>query len=199
MANAAAVIGYAVSMFPANLTARKFKPNRSLGVAVVFFGICCCGMAEARNYATILGLRICLGIGQGFIQMAPIYCSLWYRRDELATRSCELHILSSCEAVKFLPRLTRFIAIYYACATLSGAFGGLIAYGVQSDLGSQGGRKPWSWLFLIEGVLAIGIGLLVILALPRFPDDLHRREKNHWLFTSEEIDLAYNRYNGKPK
>jgi len=89
------------------------------------------------------------------------------------------------------------IAIYYACATLSGAFGGLIAYGVQSDLAFQGGRKPWSWLFLIEGVLAAGVGLIIILALPRFPDDLHRRQKRHWLFTSEEIELAYKRYNGK--
>lgn len=189
------VIGYAVSMFPANLTARKFKPNRSLGVAVVFFGICCCGMAEAKNYATILGLRICLGIGQGFIQMAPIYCSLWYRRDELATRSCEL-LSSPKNFWRFAFEPDNFIAIYYACATLSGAFGGLIAYGVQSNLGSPDGRKPWSWLFLIEGILAIGIGLIVIVALPRFPDDLHRREKRHWLFTSEEIDVAYNRYNG---
>jgi MFS family permease len=103
----------------------------------------------------------------------------------------------SSQVVSFHCRPNDFVAIYYACATLSGAFGGLIAYGVQSDLASQGGRKPWSWLFLIEGVLAVGIGLIIILALPRFPDDLHRREKRHWLFTPEEIDLAYKRYNGK--
>lgn len=74
-------------MLPANLTARKFKPNRSLGAAIIFFGVVLCGMAEAKNYATILALRILLGMGQGFVQMAIIYCSLWYRRDELATRT----------------------------------------------------------------------------------------------------------------
>lgn len=103
----------------------------------------------------------------------------------------------SSKVVSCHGRPNKFVAIYYACATLSGAFGGLIAYGIQLNLASEGGRKPWSWLFLIEGVLAVGIGLIIILALPRFPDDLHRRDKRHWLFTSEEIDLAYKRYNGE--
>ncbi|KAL2436723.1 High-affinity nicotinic acid transporter [Exophiala dermatitidis] len=165
-------IGYGISMFPANLTAKKFKPNRSLGVACMFFGVCLCGMAEAKNYSTILALRILLGCGQGFVQMAMIYCSIWYRRDEMATRT----------------------GIFYACATLSGAFGGLIAYGVQANMASPTGRLTWSWLFLIEGVLAVSIGLAVVIVLPRFPDDLHRRGKGHWLFNQEEIDLAHNRY-----
>lgn len=74
-------------MLPANLSARFLKPNRSLGVAVVFFGIILCSMAEAKNYATILALRVLLGLGQGFIQMAIVYCSVWYRRDEVASRA----------------------------------------------------------------------------------------------------------------
>ncbi|KAJ9640875.1 hypothetical protein H2204_003164 [Knufia peltigerae] len=164
--------GYAFSMLPANLSARFLKPNRSLGVAVVFFGIILCSMAEAKNYATILALRVLLGLGQGFIQMAMIYCSVWYRRDEVASRT----------------------AIFYACATISGAFGGLIAYGVQHNLASHDDRRTWSWLFLIEGVLAVGIGLIIILLLPRFPDDLHQRGKKHWLFTREEIEFAHKRF-----
>ncbi|KAG9773414.1 hypothetical protein KCU88_g5793, partial [Aureobasidium melanogenum] len=174
-------IGYGISMFPANLTAKKFKPNRSLGVACMFFGICLCGMAEAKNYSTILALRILLGCGQGFVQLAMIYCSIWYRRDEMATRTGNETSIPRC-------------GIFYACATLSGAFGGLIAYGVQANMTSPTGRSTWSWLFLIEGVLAVGVGLAVVVILPRFPDDLHRSGKPHWLFNQEEIDLAHNRY-----
>lgn len=87
-------------MFPANLTAKKFKPNRSLGVACMFFGICLCGMAEAKNYSTILALRILLGCGQGFVQLAMIYCSIWYRRDEMATRTGKENCSFSCDMDK---------------------------------------------------------------------------------------------------
>ena len=85
-------------------------------------------------------------------------------------------------------------AIYYASATTSGAFGGVIAYGIQRSLTYDAtGRHPWQWLFLIEGVLAIGIGLLIMVFLPRYADDLLSRGKKHWLFTAEEIAVAAKR------
>lgn len=90
-----------------------------------------------------------------------------------------------------------FPAIFYACATISGAFGGLIAYAVQHNLVTPDGRPTWSWLFLIEGVLAVGIGLIILILLPRFPDDLHKRDKKHWLFTREEIEFAHRRFSGR--
>jgi hypothetical protein len=85
-------------------------------------------------------------------------------------------------------------AYLYSAATISGAFGGVIAYGVQVNLTyAATGRQPWQWLFIIEGSMAILGSLLVILLLPRFPDDLESRGKKHWLFTAEEIDIAAER------
>lgn len=90
-------------------------------------------------------------------------------------------------------------AIFYACATLSGAFGGLIAYGVETDLSSADSRPTWSWLFLIEGTVAVAAGVIIFVFLPRFPDDLHKRHRHHWLFSSEELALAHGRYAGEPR
>ncbi|KAJ9612957.1 hypothetical protein H2200_002898 [Cladophialophora chaetospira] len=140
-------LGWGVAMLPSNLTARKFRPHRSLGAATVFFGLCLCLMSVIKNYASLMTLRAFLGFGEAFVQMSYIYGSLWYKRDELATRA----------------------SIFAACSSISGAFGGVIAYGVQANLNGKGGRTAWSWLFLIEGVIAIAIGML-------------------------EIDLAYSRY-----
>jgi hypothetical protein len=39
--------------------------------------------------------------------------------------------------------------------------------------------------------------ILVFVLLPRFLDDLLGRNKKHWLFTNEEIDLAAERYGCK--
>ena len=83
------------------------------------------------------------------------------------------------------------LAAYYSAATLSGAFSGLIAYGVQIDLDGVGGRRNWQWLFIIEGALAVGVGIIVILLLPPYPDQI--KTSKHWLFSSEEITLAKDR------
>lgn len=55
------------------------------------------------------------------------------------------------------------------------------------------GHRPWQWLFLILGVIGMGIGLMIIIFLPRYPDDLHVTGKKHWLFTPEEIACAAER------
>lgn len=87
------------------------------------------------------------------------------------------------------------IAIFFSCSTISGSFSGLIAYGIQKHLTFvKTGRAPWSWLFIIEGSIAIVIGIIAFVLLPRLPDDLQRRGKKHWLFTEEEINLAVARF-----
>ncbi len=53
------------------------------------------------------------------------------------------------------------------------------------------GREPWQWLFLIEGVIAVAVGVLVVCLLPAFPDQM--KNGKNWLFTKEDISLATRR------
>lgn len=83
-------------------------------------------------------------------------------------------------------------ALIFSTATLSGAFSGLIAYAIGKTLNKENsGRSPWQWLFLIEGVIAIGIGLLTVFLLPQFPDKI--KNGKHWLFKEEEVNVAIER------
>lgn len=83
-------------------------------------------------------------------------------------------------------------AIYYGCATLSGSFSGLIAYGIQKNLTLEAtGKESWRWLFIIEGTLAMFVGALALLLLPNFPEQ--QRGKKHWLYRQDEIEVAINR------
>lgn len=43
------------------------------------------------------------------------------------------------------------VAIFFAGATLAGAFGGALAYGI-SKMDGIGGLEGWRWIFLLEGV-----------------------------------------------
>ena len=179
---------------PANVTARKFKPNRSIGGALVFLGASLCGMAAAQNFATIVVLRVLLGAGCSFVQILSIYTSLWYKRDEIGSRVGEFFPLV-CGSRMLVDAKQ---GIVFSAATISGGFGGLMSYGIQCDLTyTATGRHPWSWLFLVFGLIAVLTGILIFTFLPRFPDDLKARNRKHWLFTSEELELATERYSCK--
>lgn len=82
-------------------------------------------------------------------------------------------------------------AFIYWAATISGAFSGLIAYAVGDSLRfDKTGRDSWRWLFIIEGSMAIFVGLLVWLVLPPAPDKLKQKT---WIFSSEEVIMAQQR------
>ncbi|CAK7205473.1 hypothetical protein SEUCBS139899_008248 [Sporothrix eucalyptigena] len=163
-------VGYTVFMLPGNVFLRTVPPNYLIGVSIVVFGTILCGMSAAQSYGAVLATRILIGAAQAMVQGTGLYASLWYKRNEAATRG----------------------AIYFSTATLSGAFSGLIAYAIGRNLTeATTGRAPWRWLFIIEGVIGIAVGLTIITLLPAFPDRM--RKGYNWLFTKEEMDLAVRR------
>lgn len=72
-----------------------------------------------------------------------LYLSHFYRRNELALR----------------------IGIFYTAASLSGAFGGLLARGLNA-IGPAGGLEGWRWIFIVEGLLTVLVGLISAIFLP---------------------------------
>lgn len=91
------------------------------------------------------------------------YLTFWYRHSERSIR----------------------VALILASATLAGAFGGAIAYGV-GHMNQVHGLSAWRWLFIIEGAPSCASAFLVWFFLPDYP------ESARWL-TQEERDLAAQR------
>ncbi|GAA5825283.1 hypothetical protein JCM11251_006919 [Rhodosporidiobolus azoricus] len=69
---------------------------------------------------------------------------------------------------KTTERATR-MAIFSASVAVSGAFGGLIATGV-SYMSGMSGLYGWQWLFILEGIPAILVGIIIYFFLPDFPE-----------------------------
>lgn len=59
-------------------------------------------------------------------------------------------------------------AILYSGSQLGNAFGGLFAIGILTLDGSHG-IAGWRWLFIVEGVLTVGIALIFAFILPNSP------------------------------
>jgi len=57
------------------------------------------------------------------------------------------------------------VGIFYASASLSGAFGGLLAFGIiQMD--GVGGLAGWRWIFILEGIATVLIATFAAFSLP---------------------------------
>ncbi|KAH9902018.1 MFS general substrate transporter [Xylariomycetidae sp. FL2044] len=130
---------------PANLITRKFQPKWFLVGFMLAWGTMATVSAACKNFPQILAVRILLGIAEaGFAPCAMFYMSTFFTRGELATR----------------------FAIWYTATVISGAFSGLISYGVfQMD----GGLHGWQYLFIIEGALTVAVALLAAAILPKDP------------------------------
>lgn len=53
------------------------------------------------------------------------------------------------------------------------------------------GKAGWQWLFIIEGSIAIAVGIATWLFLPPFPDQI--KDGKRWPFTAPDIQLAKTR------
>lgn len=77
------------------------------------------------------------------------------------------------------------MAYWFGFAAVAGAFGGLIAFGIQHVHASI---ANWRLLFIIEGSPAIVLGLLSMFLLPNRPEETT-------FLTEDERELAIQRAN----
>ncbi|KAJ3489365.1 hypothetical protein NLJ89_g11537 [Agrocybe chaxingu] len=113
---------------PISLLVKKFSAARVLPIMMVGFGSMSIFAGIAKNFSEIFAIRFFLGIFEApMLPGVVFYLSTFYKRDELASR----------------------VGIFYAAASIAGAFSGLIAYGVFHVESPK--YHSWQFLFWIEG------------------------------------------------
>ncbi|KAI0716558.1 major facilitator superfamily domain-containing protein [Earliella scabrosa] len=121
-------------------------------------------MATVFNFPGLLVARMALGVLETALSpCVPFYMSLFYTRQEIGIR----------------------LATYTGFAAVAGAFGGLLAFGVQN---ANASIANWKLLFIIGGIPSILIGLVTITVLPDRPEEAA-------MFTNKERGLAIERVN----
>lgn len=107
---------------------KRFGANTVLAIALVSWSIVTLGTGFIHNYGEAILVRVLLGAAEAglFPSLSFVISTIWDRQSQ-AKRICLLYMASA----------------------LSGAFGGLIAYGIQT-MGEQRGLAAWRWLFIIE-------------------------------------------------
>ncbi|KAH9822593.1 major facilitator superfamily domain-containing protein [Melampsora americana] len=156
---------------PANLYLKKIGPHIFLPTIVTIWGIITTLQGFVTSYRGLIATRVFLGLVEGeFFSGIVLYLSTCYTRRELQLR----------------------IALFFSAASLSGAFSGLLAYGLIR-LDGAGGRPGWAWIFIVEGLFTVlcGIcGYFIIPATPTATRFLNARQKES-LMVPEEIYFAF--------
>ncbi|KAJ9635102.1 hypothetical protein H2199_008588 [Coniosporium tulheliwenetii] len=141
-------VGYLLMQLPSNLIITRVRPSIYLGVVMMVWGTISAAQAAVHSFGALIACRFLLGFAEApFFPGAIMIMSSWYTRSELAVR----------------------IAFFYAGSSLANAFGGLLGAGVLGNLEGAHGISGWRWLFIIEGVITIGVAFVAGWFLPDYP------------------------------
>ncbi|RMY83921.1 hypothetical protein D0862_11563 [Hortaea werneckii] len=158
------LIAYALFEVPSNICLKRFKPSRWIAFLMLSWGALTMGLGGTKSFGSVTAVRFLLGVFEaGLFPGLVYYLTFWYRTEERSIR----------------------VALILASATLAGAFGGAIAYGVGHMNGTSG-LSAWRWLFILEGLPSCLSSIAVYFILPDYP------ETSGWL-SPEKKELATER------
>ncbi|KAF8529980.1 putative MFS nicotinic acid transporter Tna1 [Gautieria morchelliformis] len=156
-------VSYVAFEVPSNLVLKKFKPPRWICFLMVSWGIVQVCMGLVTNYRGLYATRFLLGMFEsGLFPGLNFLFTTWYTREELNVR----------------------VAIFFSGATLAGAFGGLLAFGIRHMAG-VGGKNGWAWIFILEGLLTVVCALpalWLVQDFPQYSNILSTQERAKWLY-----------------
>lgn len=128
----------------------RTRPSIYLPSIMFLWGIVTICMAWVQNYHTLVALRLIVGILEsGFAPGILLILSSWYKPNEQSKRFA-LYI-SAAILSGIPPHL--FGNMKYETFTNNiplGAFGGLIAGAITSNLANAHGIRGWRWLFVVS-------------------------------------------------
>ncbi|ENS4553563.1 MFS transporter [Salmonella enterica] len=150
---------YAFLGVPANLLMRKFGARTWIGTTTLLWGFFSAAMAWADSEAKFLIIRTLLGAAEaGFFPGMIYLTSQWFPQRNRAS----------------------IMGLFYMGAPLALTLGSPLS-GALLEMHGFMGHPGWFWMFVIEGLLAIGAGIFTFFWLDDTPQQarfLSLEEKN---------------------
>jgi ACS family tartrate transporter-like MFS transporter len=155
--------GYCLFEVPSNIILDRVGARLWIGRIMISWGIVSVAMMFVREPISFCVLRFLLGAAEaGFFPGVIYYLSKWYPAEQRA----------------------RAIAAFMAAVPVTGLIGGPLS-GFLLGLDGVGELRGWQWLFLLEGLPAIVLGVVALFYLTDSPADAGwlTAEERNWLTT----------------
>lgn len=106
------------------------------------------GMGFVKTWQQLAGLRAILGAFESALYPgAAFLIACWYPRKQMATRN----------------------AFFYIGSKIISGLGNIMSWGM-SQLHMRQGIEGWRWIFILQGIITICIGLAGYIFITDFPD-----------------------------
>jgi MFS transporter, ACS family, tartrate transporter len=154
-------VGYSIFEVPSNLILARVGARLWIARIMISWGVVAMAMIAVRGAASFFALRFILGLAEaGFFPGVILYLTFWFPAREQA----------------------RSVALFMTATALAGVIAGPIS-GVLLELHGLAGLSGWQWLFILEGLPAVVLGVWVLFYLPDGPG------KAVWLEVGERVAL----------
>jgi MFS transporter, ACS family, tartrate transporter len=155
-------VGYILFEVPSNLALQRFGARIWIARIMISWGIVATAMALVHDEASFYVLRLLLGIAEaGFFPGIILYLTYWFPARERAL----------------------VVSLFMAAVPLATVVGGPVS-GALLELHGLWGLAGWQWLFIIEGLPAVLLGVVVLFVLDDRPGEAR------WLSQEERQALA---------
>ncbi|MGO9691248.1 MAG: MFS transporter, partial [Syntrophobacteraceae bacterium] len=134
-------IGYFFFEVPSNVLLNKFGARKWIARIMVTWGIVSALMMFIKSEWAFYGMRFLLGLAEaGFFPGIIFYLTLWYPSRLRSSRT----------------------ALFVSAIAVSGVIGNPISGWIMDTFSGALGWAGWQWLFLMEGIPSIIVGIWVI-------------------------------------
>ena len=141
-------IGYVVFEIPGALLVERWSARKVLARILITWGIVTVLVALVRSPQQFYGARFLLGAAEaGFFPGVLVYLTHWFRYEDRAKAT----------------------ALFMAAIPVANVIGSPLAGAILNV--HWGGWPGWRWLFVLEGIPAVILGIVTIYFLPDWPSE----------------------------
>ncbi|KAI2465418.1 MFS general substrate transporter [Annulohypoxylon bovei var. microspora] len=156
---------------PSQLISKKVGPDRWIPTIVCLWSIVSASQFWLDGRASFLTCRVLLGLLQGgFVPTMILYLSYFFKGTELPSR----------------------LALFYTAWKAVDVVSPILAYGILRLRGYHG-QEGWRWLFLIEGVFTLTVGVWSWFVMVPSPTQSRSWYRPKGLFDEREEIIMVNR------
>jgi D-galactonate transporter len=134
-------IGYFLFEVPANMILQRIGARRWIGPLMMAWGVVSACTLFVTSAASFYVIRFLLGvIESGFFPGVILYLTYWFTQK----------------------RRARMVALFMSAVPISGIVAGPISGWILSRMTEAGQLSGWQWLFLLEGIPSVVVGLVTL-------------------------------------
>ncbi|CAK7206364.1 hypothetical protein SEUCBS139899_009155 [Sporothrix eucalyptigena] len=169
--NTVFLVSFLLAELPSQLVSKKIGPDRWIPIQMVLWSVVAISQCALTGRTSFLITRALLGVLEGgFIPDIVLWLSYFYTSRELPVR----------------------LSYFWTALSTTTIITSLLAFAIF-HLDGVHGRSGWRWLFLIEGLITLSVGLASFFLMPASAVQTKAWYRPNGWFTDREISIVVNR------